>query len=52
MLFLQKRRCLPRDQDAPEYNLPRDFIEQQRAYFKEVDEFELSEEEISDNEVD
>lgn len=49
-LNVQKRRCLPRDQDTPEYNLPADFIEKQRAYFKEVDEFELLEEEASDNE--
>ncbi|KAK1377899.1 hypothetical protein POM88_024643 [Heracleum sosnowskyi] len=50
MMHKKKRRCLPRDQDTPEYNLPADFIEKQRAYFKEVDEFELLEEEASDNE--
>lgn len=50
MMHKKRRRCLPRDQDTPEYNLPADFIEKQRAYFKEVDEFELLEEEISDNE--
>ncbi|KAG8390157.1 hypothetical protein BUALT_Bualt01G0054300 [Buddleja alternifolia] len=32
--------------------LPLDFIEQQKAYFKEVDEFELPEEEISQDELD
>lgn len=32
--------------------LPLDFVEQQRAYFKEVDEFELPEEEVSDDELD
>lgn len=49
-LNVQKRRRLPRDQDTPEYNLPAEFIEKQRAYFKEVDEFELLEEVASDNE--
>ncbi|XP_073297668.1 uncharacterized protein [Primulina huaijiensis] len=32
--------------------LPLDFIQQQRAYFKDVDEFELAEEEISQDELD
>lgn len=41
---------MPRDQDTLECILPADFIEKQRAYFKEVDEFELLEEEASDNE--
>ncbi|KAK6121988.1 hypothetical protein DH2020_044271 [Rehmannia glutinosa] len=46
---LRKKRC-SRNKDTSE--LPRDFIEQQRAYFKEVDEFELPEEEISQDELD
>ncbi|XP_017223653.1 uncharacterized protein LOC108200100 [Daucus carota subsp. sativus] len=50
MMHKKKRRCMPRDQDTLECILPSDFIEKQRAYFKEVDEFELLEEEASDNE--
>ncbi|XP_051121262.1 uncharacterized protein LOC127244801 [Andrographis paniculata] len=36
----------------PISELPQDFIEQQKAYFKEVDEFELPEEEVSNDELD
>ena len=43
---MQKRRT----DDASKYKLPRDFVEQQRAYFKEIDEFELPVEEASDSE--
>ncbi|KAL3621654.1 hypothetical protein CASFOL_036566 [Castilleja foliolosa] len=32
--------------------LPREFVEQQKAYYKEVDDFELPEEEISQDELD
>ncbi|KAI9157336.1 hypothetical protein LWI28_020831 [Acer negundo] len=44
-------------EDDPVYVIPRDFIEKQRAYFAEVDSFELSEEEVdafelSEEEVD
>lgn len=38
----KKKRC----SSAKEYALPRDFVEQQRAYFKEIDEFELEVEEV------
>ncbi|KAA8539510.1 hypothetical protein F0562_026202 [Nyssa sinensis] len=48
----KKRHCLFPDQDVLEPALPRDFIEQQRAYFKGVDEFELPEEEVSYKELD
>ncbi|KAL2549847.1 uncharacterized protein Fot_11377 [Forsythia ovata] len=43
----KKNRCM-QQKEANDYCLPQDFIEQQRAYFKEVDEFELPVEEISD----
>ncbi|KAK3229934.1 hypothetical protein Dsin_001815 [Dipteronia sinensis] len=33
-------------EDDPVYDIPQDFIEKQRAYFAEVDSFELSEEEV------
>ncbi|KAM7504526.1 hypothetical protein LguiB_003430 [Lonicera macranthoides] len=39
-----------RTKDDSKYDLPRDFVEQQRAYFKEIDEFELPVEEASDSE--
>ncbi|XP_028084907.1 uncharacterized protein LOC114286021 [Camellia sinensis] len=49
----KKKRCrLMPEQDVSKHNLPQEFIEQQRAYFKEVDEFELPEEEISESELD
>ncbi|XP_073035996.1 uncharacterized protein [Primulina eburnea] len=47
----KKKQC-PRPKTGDESCLPLDFIEQQRAYFKEVDEFELAEEEISQDELD
>lgn len=49
----KKKRCrLMPEQDVSKHNLPQEFIEQQRAYFKEVDDFELPEEEISESELD
>uniref|UniRef100_A0A5B6ZNZ7 Sororin C-terminal region domain-containing protein n=1 Tax=Davidia involucrata TaxID=16924 RepID=A0A5B6ZNZ7_DAVIN len=48
----KKRRCLLTEQDDSVHALPQDFIEQQKAYFKEVDEFELPEDEVSYNEMD
>ncbi|KAI3470942.1 hypothetical protein Pfo_027605 [Paulownia fortunei] len=45
----RKKRCSKIKSTS---ELPMDFIEQQRAYFKEVDEFELPEEEISQDELD
>ncbi|XP_073016092.1 uncharacterized protein [Primulina eburnea] len=46
-----KQQC-PQVKSDDESCLPLDFIEQQRAYFKDVDEFELAEEEISQDELD
>ncbi|CAA0808308.1 Unknown protein [Striga hermonthica] len=45
---LRKKRSMIKDTNE----LPEDFIEQQRAYFKEIDEFELPEEEVSQDELD
>lgn len=39
-MFLQK------DKHEPQHALPQDFIEKQRAYFAEIDAFELAEEEV------
>ncbi|KAM7275851.1 hypothetical protein ACFE04_017717 [Oxalis oulophora] len=41
---LRKQRVMPAKKDD---SLPQEFIEQQRAYFKEVDDFELAVEEVS-----
>ncbi|XP_022859540.1 uncharacterized protein LOC111380258 [Olea europaea var. sylvestris] len=41
----EKKRCI-RQEGANDFCLPRDFIEKQRAYFEEVDKFELPVEEI------
>ncbi|KAI5567261.1 hypothetical protein POPTR_013G083700v4 [Populus trichocarpa] len=50
----KKRRCgALSDGDEKKHALPQDYIEQQRAYFAEIDAFELSEEEVgSSNELD
>ncbi|KAK4436465.1 hypothetical protein Salat_0810200 [Sesamum alatum] len=45
----RKKKCSRREIST---EVPPDFIEQQRAYFKEVDEFELPEEEVSQDELD
>ncbi|KAK9159242.1 hypothetical protein Scep_005816 [Stephania cephalantha] len=45
-----KKKCLF---STPEqHTLPQDFIDKQRAYFAEVDAFELLEEEASENEME
>ncbi|XP_071689564.1 uncharacterized protein [Rutidosis leptorrhynchoides] len=38
----KKRRCSSKE----EYTLPKEYVEQQRAYFKEIDDFELLVEEV------
>ncbi|XP_061945631.1 uncharacterized protein LOC133669484 [Populus nigra] len=44
----KKRRCRAlSDGDEKKHALPQDYIEQQRAYFAEIDAFELSEEEFN-----
>ncbi|XP_050209102.1 uncharacterized protein LOC126659815 [Mercurialis annua] len=43
----KKQRRVSSKEDDAKYSLPQDFIEQQRAYFAEIDAFELSEEEVA-----
>ncbi|WCJ20010.1 hypothetical protein M5689_002275 [Euphorbia peplus] len=42
----KRQRRTTSKEDAAIHNLPQDFIEQQKAYFAEIDAFELSEEEV------
>eukprot|EP00257_Ricinus_communis_P017319 XP_015575731.1 vitellogenin-2 isoform X1 [Ricinus communis] len=42
----KQRQRIPKEDDA-KYALPQDFIERQRAYFAEIDAFELPEEEVA-----
>lgn len=52
-MLSQKQRRKLSDEDEKKHALPQDFIEQQRAYFAEIDAFELSEAEVdSSNELD
>ncbi|KAI7749875.1 hypothetical protein M8C21_019760 [Ambrosia artemisiifolia] len=41
----KKRRCPTKEIDEA-YALPKEYVEQQRAYFKEIDDFELEVEEV------
>jgi hypothetical protein len=52
--MLSQKQCRKlSDEDEKKHALPQDFIEQQRAYFAEIDAFELSEVEVdSSNELD
>ncbi|KAJ7965114.1 GATA zinc finger domain-containing protein 24 [Quillaja saponaria] len=43
----KKQRCM---RSKSKHGLPQDFIEKQRAYFAEVDAFELAEEEVASDE--
>ncbi|KAJ6697050.1 hypothetical protein OIU85_003415 [Salix viminalis] len=54
ILHHKKKQCRTlSDEDEKNYALLQDFIEQQRAYFAEIDAFELSEAEVdSSNELD
>lgn len=49
-MLLQKQRQLPPEKDK--HALPQDYIEQQRAYFAEIDAFELPEEVVSESELE
>lgn len=52
-MLSQKQHRKLSDEDEKKHALPQDFIEQQRAYFAEIDAFELSEVEVdSSNELD
>ncbi|CAK7340176.1 unnamed protein product [Dovyalis caffra] len=49
----KKQRGPLSDEDQKKHALPQEFIQRQRAYFAEIDAFELSEEEVgSSNELD
>ncbi|KAK1415438.1 hypothetical protein QVD17_31219 [Tagetes erecta] len=41
----KKKRC-PKKEEEEAYTLPQEYVEQQRAYFKEIDDFELLVEEV------
>ncbi|KAL3565293.1 hypothetical protein D5086_033339 [Populus alba] len=45
-MLSQKQRRKLSDEDEKKHALPQEFIEQQRAYFAEIDAFELSEAEF------
>lgn len=51
-VYLQKRRYSLPGENLCTHPLPQDFIEQKRAYFAEIDAFELPEEVVSDSEVE
>lgn len=48
----QKQRQEKAEVNASNHDLPLDFIDKQRAYFAEVDAFELEEEVASADELD
>lgn len=50
--FIQKKRKTSSVEDVANHSLPQDFIEKQRAYFAEIDAFELSEEEASADDLE
>ncbi|XP_052187698.1 uncharacterized protein LOC127798279 [Diospyros lotus] len=47
----KKRHSSSQEKDFS-HPLPKEFVEKQRAYFQEVDKFELPEEEVSESELD
>lgn len=50
LLTEQKKKKLYKEPEPVQRSiLPGDFVEEQRAYFAEIDAFELPEEEVSDN---
>lgn len=49
---MQKQHAVPAEKNLPNYTYPQDFLEQQRAYFAEVDKFELPVEEAEVWELD
>ncbi|KAJ0979237.1 hypothetical protein J5N97_014711 [Dioscorea zingiberensis] len=48
----KQRQNTARVKDSQETTLPQDFVDKQRAYFAEIDAFELAEEEVSDSELE
>ena len=49
MVILQRQRTVKKHKED---NVDQDYIEQQKAYFAEVDAFELQEEEVSSSDLD
>ncbi|KAG0479759.1 hypothetical protein HPP92_010617 [Vanilla planifolia] len=45
----KKRKLIPESSEKSEYKLPQEFIDEHRAYFAEVDAFELPEEVVSES---
>lgn len=52
MVALQRQRTVKHEEDNAAHGASQDYIEQQRAYFAEVDAFELPEEEVSSSDLD
>lgn len=52
MVTLQRQRTVKHKEDNVAHGASKDYIEQQRAYFAEVDAFELPEEEVSSSDLD
>lgn len=48
--MLLQRKCS--DKSASEDSLPPEYVKQMKAYFEEVDAFELPVEEVSDHDLD
>lgn len=49
MVILQRQRTVKKHKED---NVDQEYIEQQKAYFAEVDAFELQEEEVSSSDLD
>lgn len=49
MAILQRQRTVKKHKED---NVDQEYIEQQKAYFAEVDAFELQEEEVSSSDLD
>lgn len=52
MVTLQRQRTTKHEEDDLANGVSQDYIEKQRAYFAEIDAFELAEEEVSDSDLD
>lgn len=51
MVIVLQKRSHSSKKSSKKFVLPQDFIDQQRAYFKEIDEYELQVEEEEADEV-
>ncbi|KAF3497302.1 hypothetical protein DY000_02056374, partial [Brassica cretica] len=52
LITLQRQRTTKHEEDDLASGVSQDYIEKQRAYFAEIDAFELAEEEVSDSDLD